>query len=233
MMSIKAISFDLDDTLWPILPVINKAEEITNKWLVKNYPGVEKLLKGKELADIRNKLLEKRRNLANNLSKLRELSLVELGIRSGYNQKESEIMAAQSFKIFYSYRNQVTLYEGVERSLIKLKNKYLLGVITNGNANLKEIGIDHYFHFNFNAYEMNTSKPDLEIFQAAIKKTGFMAKEICHVGDHPVNDVQGSLNAGMHAIWFNEKGIDWPFEAKPNFKEVSSWNELEKTLEKF
>ena len=232
-MSIKAISFDLDDTLWPILPVINKAEEITNKWLVKNYPGVEKLLKGKELVDITNKLLEKRRNLANNLSKLRELSLVELGIRSGYNQKESEIMAAQSFKIFYFYRNQVTLYEGVERSLNKLKNKYLLGVITNGNANLKEIGIDHYFHFKFNSYEMNTSKPDLEIFQAAIKKTGFMAKEICHVGDHPVNDVRGSLNAGMHAIWFNEKGIDWPFEAKPNFKEVSSWNELEKTLEKF
>ena len=63
-MSIKAISFDLDDTLWPILPIINKAEEITNKWLVKNYPGVEKLLKGKELVDISNKLLEKRKNLA-------------------------------------------------------------------------------------------------------------------------------------------------------------------------
>ena len=73
MMSIKAISFDLDDTLWPILPIINKAEEITNKWLVKNYPGVEKLLKGKELADISNKLLEKRKDLSNNLSKIKRI----------------------------------------------------------------------------------------------------------------------------------------------------------------
>ena len=56
-MSIKAVSFDLDDTLWPLLPVILKAEKDTNNWLVKNYPGVKKLLESEEIISIRNELI--------------------------------------------------------------------------------------------------------------------------------------------------------------------------------
>ena len=232
-MSIKAVSFDLDDTLWPLLPVIVKAEKDTNEWLIENYPGVENLLKSDEVKEIRDSLISQESNLVYQLSKLRELTLVELAIRSGYTKEESEVLARESFKIFYAGRNDVTLYEGVEGVLESLKQNYVLGVITNGNADIKKIGIDHYFDFYISADNINAGKPDPIIFEEALRQTGFKAEEICHVGDHPVNDVQGSLNAGMHAIWFNEKGIDWPFEAKPNFKEVSSWNELEKTLEKF
>ena len=36
---IKAISFDLDDTLWPIMPTILNAERKTNSWIKDNYPG--------------------------------------------------------------------------------------------------------------------------------------------------------------------------------------------------
>jgi len=101
-MTIKAVSFDLDDTLWPILPVILKAEKGTNEWLIENYPGVEKLLNSKEMMDIRDNLISQKSDLINQLSKLRELSLVELGIRSGYEREEAEIMARESFKIFFS-----------------------------------------------------------------------------------------------------------------------------------
>ena len=50
-MNIKAVSFDLDDTLWPLLPVILKAEKDTNQWLIENYPGVENLLKTDEVKE--------------------------------------------------------------------------------------------------------------------------------------------------------------------------------------
>ena len=230
-MTIKAVSFDLDDTLWPILPVILKAEKDTNEWLLKNYPGVEKLLNSKELMSIRDKLITQKSDLINQLSKLRELSLVELGIRSGYKKEEAKIMARESFKIFFSGRNNVKLYDGVEESLDRLKDKYLLGVITNGNANLEKIGINHYFNFNLSAEDMNTSKPDPKIFEAAVQETGLKAEEVCHVGDHPVNDVQGSLSIGMKAIWFNEKELDWPLDEKLNFKEINFWKELEGALE--
>ena len=100
-MSIKVVSFDLDDTLWPIVPVILEAEKTTNKWLIENYPAVEKLLNNEEMINIRNELIAKKRDLVNHLSELRELSIRELGIRSGYSMDESETMAVESFKIFF------------------------------------------------------------------------------------------------------------------------------------
>ena len=232
-MSIKAVSFDLDDTLWPLLPVILKAEKDTNEWLIDNYPGVEVLLKSQEVMKIRDDLISKKTDLVNQLSKLRELTLVELGIRSGYSREESQVMARESFKIFFSGRNDVTLYEGTEQTLKNLKEKYVLGVITNGNADLKKIGINHYFDFNISAENMNVGKPDPLIFEEAARETGFQTGEICHVGDHPINDVEGSFKAGMKAIWFNKKGIDWPLDKKADFEEISSWNQLEETLESF
>ena len=99
-MSIKAISFDLDDTLWPLLPVILKAEKDTNQWLIDNYPGVEVLLKSREVMKIRDDLISKKTDLVNQLSKLRELTLVELGIRSGYSREESQVMARSLLKYF-------------------------------------------------------------------------------------------------------------------------------------
>ena len=154
-MNIKAISFDLDDTLWPLLPVILKAEKDTNKWLIENYPGVENLLKSDEVKEIRDSLISQESKLVYQLSKLRELTLVELAMRSGYTKKESESLARDYFKIFYAVRNDVTLYEGVEKVLESLKQKYVLGVITNGNADIKKIGIDHYFDFNISASNIN------------------------------------------------------------------------------
>ena len=106
-------------------------------------------------------------------------------------------------------------------------------MITNGNADLEKIGISHYFDFNVSAENMNVGKPDPLIFEEAARETGFKAEEICHVGDHPINDVEGSFKAGMKAIWFNEKGIDWPLDKKADFEEISSWNQLEETLESF
>ena len=120
-----------------------------------------------------------------------------------------------------------------EEVLESLKQKYVLGVITNGNADTKKIGIDHYFDFNISASDIDAGKPEPEIFEETLRQSGFRAEEICHVGDHPVNDVEGSSNFGMKSIWFNEKELDWPLDEKPNFKEVNSWSELERTVENF
>ena len=79
-MDIKAITFDLDDTLWPLMPVILKAEKDTNKWLIENYPGVENLLKSDEVKEIRDSLISQESNLVYQLSKLRELTLIEMSL---------------------------------------------------------------------------------------------------------------------------------------------------------
>ena len=72
-MKAKAITFDLDDTLWPILPVIIRAEEETNAWLKNNYPAVKKIMDTSEILHIRTEILNKYPEFKNDLSKLREI----------------------------------------------------------------------------------------------------------------------------------------------------------------
>ena len=69
-MIIKAISFDLDDTLWPLLPVIIKAEQKTNAWLKKNYPAASRLMQSDSMLKIRNRLIRENPKLVYQLSNL-------------------------------------------------------------------------------------------------------------------------------------------------------------------
>ena len=228
-MTLKVISFDLDDTFWPILPVVLRAEKLTNLWLIKNYPCIEPLLKKEEIIPIRDELIYKNASLSHQLSKLRSMIVSELAMRAGYDASESKEIASKSFEIFFEARNEVVLFEGVKESLENLKSNYSLGVITNGNADLKKIGLSYLFDFVVSAEDISASKPDPEIFNAAIEKSGSKADEICHVGDHPINDIQGSLNVGMRAIWFNKRRQEWPLsDIKVN--EINSWLELEYSL---
>lgn len=89
-MTIKVISFDLDDTLWPIMPTILNAEKVTNNWIKDNYPGVGSLLGSKAITHIRDKLLKENPNLINQLSTLRELYFIELGLLAGYSEEEAK-----------------------------------------------------------------------------------------------------------------------------------------------
>ena len=229
---IKAISFDLDDTLWPIMPTILRAEKVTNEWIKENYPGVSTLLNTKDVFSIRDKLVTENPNLVNQLSELRRLSFVELSLLAGYSNKEAEIIAKSSFEIFFNARNDVELYAGVEETLTSLKKNYSLGVITNGNADLKKIGIDHYFDFMFSSSDLNASKPDPIMFQAVVDATGLNAQEICHVGDHQSYDVKASKDFGMHPIWFNESGAEWSLESEMPL-EVKNWYEMEESINSF
>jgi len=231
-MTIKVISFDLDDTLWPIMPTILNAEKVTNAWIKKNYPGVGSLLGSKETTQIRDRLLKKNPDLKYQLSTLRGLYFIELGLLAGYSESEAKQMASSSFEIFFNERNNVVLFEGVEDCLNDLKEQYSLGVITNGNADLKKIGIDHYFDFSFSASDLKASKPDPIMFEAVKEFTGCTGQQICHVGDHPLLDVKASHDCEMNPIWFNKEGLDWPVaEIEP--LEVNDWNEMEEAIKTF
>ena len=231
-MTIKVISFDLDDTLWPIMPTILNAEKVTNAWIKKNYPGVGSLLGSKETTQSRDRLLKKNPDLKYQLSTLRELYFIELGLLAGYSESEAKQMASSSFEIFFNERNNVVLFEGVEDCLNDLKEQYSLGVITNGNADLKKIGIDHYFDFSFSASDLKASKPDPIMFEAVKEFTGCTGQQICHVGDHPLLDVKASHDCEMNPIWFNKEGLDWPVaEIEP--LEVNDWNEMEEAIKTF
>ena len=224
-MTIKSISFDLDDTLWPLMPNIVEAEKTTNEWIKENFPGTAALLGKQDVIEIRDKLIKEDPNLMNQISDLRKLMFYELNIRAGYGKEESENMAEEAFEIYFKGRNAVTFYEGVIETLELLKNDYSLGVVTNGNADLQVIGIDNLFDYIFSASDLNAHKPDPVMFEAVINSTGLRAEEICHIGDHPINDVKASLDFGMTPIWFNYEKASFPLEGI-EVAEFSDWNSL-------
>ena len=224
-MTIKSISFDLDDTLWPLMPNIMEAEKTTNEWIKENFPGTAALLGKQDVIEIRDKLIKEDPNLINQISDLRKLMFYELNIRAGYGKEKSENMAEEAFEIYFKGRNAVTFYEGVIETLELLKNDYSLGVVTNGNADLQVIGIDNLFDYIFSAADLNAHKPDPVMFEAVINRTGLRAEEICHIGDHPINDVKASLDFGMTPIWFNYEKASFPLEGI-EVAEFSDWNSL-------
>ena len=225
IMTIKSISFDLDDTLWPLMPNIVEAEKTTNEWIKEDFPGTAALLGKQDVIEIRDKLIKEDPNLMNQISDLRKLMFYELNIRAGYGKEESENMAEEAFEIYFKGRNAVTFYEGVIETLELLKNDYSLGVVTNGNADLQVIGIDNLFDYIFSAADLNAHKPDPVMFEAVINRTGLRAEEICHIGDHPINDVKASLDFGMTPIWFNYEKASFPLEGL-EVAEFSDWNSL-------
>ena len=229
-MSIKYISFDLDDTFWDVMPTIYRAEDLTSSWIKENYPGADKIIHSTNMMDLRNKLLKEDPSLLVKISDLRTKMFYEVGLLAGYNKEESDKLSKNAFNIFIEARNDVKLFEGVQETLESLNQNYSLGVITNGNADLKKIGIDHLFSHIFSSANSGAHKPDPKAFEILIEASGLKPEEICHVGDHPLNDVKGSLDCGMQPIWFKNKDAEWPYEelVVPQFE---NWEDFESVLE--
>ena len=228
-MSIKYISFDLDDTFWDVMPTIYRAEDLTSSWIKENYPGADKINQSTNMMDLRNKLLKEDPSLLVKISDLRTKMFYEVGLLAGYNKEESDKLSKNAFNIFIEARNDVKLFEGVQETLESLNQNYSLGVITNGNADLKKIGIDHLFSHIFSSANSGAHKPDPKAFEILIEASGLKPEEICHVGDHPLNDVKGSLDCGMQPIWFKNKDAEWPYKeiVVPQFEK---WVDFESVL---
>ena len=228
-MSIKYISFDLDDTFWDVMPTIYRAEDLTSSWIKENYPGADKIIQSTNMMDLRNKLLKEDPSLLVKISDLRTKMFYEVGLLAGYNKEESDMLSKNAFNIFIEARNDVKLFEGVQETLESLNQNYSLGVITNGNADLKKIGIDHLFSHIFSSANSGAHKPDPKAFEILIEASGLKPEEICHVGDHPLNDVKGSLDCGMQPIWFKNKDAEWPYKeiVVPQFEK---WVDFESVL---
>lgn len=83
---------------------------------------------------------------------------------------------------------------------------YKLAVISNGGHEtrlniIQGLGITHYFDYIVSSGGFGHSKPQPEIFIHTTETLGCRPEQCVYVGDHPINDVQGAKNAGLHAIW--------------------------------
>ena len=210
---IKAISLDLDDTLWPIWPTIENAEKVLHDWLVDNAPMAAALFSTPSaLREIRDYMGDNRPDLKNDLSALRRESIRLALYRAG----ENPLLAEAAFEVFFAERQRVTLYDDALPALEFLSARFPLVSLSNGNADLERIGLAKFFRAAISAREFGTRKPDSRIFHAAAGAVELTPEDVLHVGDDATLDALGGLNAGMQVGWLNRSDHLWPHEQEPH-----------------
>ena len=203
---IKAITLDLDDTLWPVWPTIERAEQALQQWLSEHAPATAELCSDvKERMAIRQQVNQQYLQHAHDLSFLRLEAIRESLRRAG----SPTALAEPAFEVFFSYRHQVTLYEGVATALQRLASQYPLIALSNGNADVFKTEAAAHFKAAVSARMVGVAKPDVRIFHAAATQVGISPAEVLHVGDDMTADVWGALQAGMQAVWLNREDHVW------------------------
>jgi FMN hydrolase / 5-amino-6-(5-phospho-D-ribitylamino)uracil phosphatase len=219
---IKAISLDLDDTLWPVLPTIERAEKVLHEWLVEHAPMSAALFSSPQaLREIRDYMKANKPELKHDLSAVRRESIRLALYRAG----ENPLLAEQAFDVFFAERQRVTLFDDARPALEFLAARFPLVSVSNGNADLERIGLGEFFRASISAREFGVGKPDPRIFHAAAGAVEVAVEQVLHVGDDTTLDMLGALNAGMQAAWVNRTEALWPHEVEPHLT-VSTLAEL-------
>ena len=226
---IKMITFDLDDTLWDNRPTILKAEIDTRNW-IEDRVGEVQWGDFNDFLSLREELIKKDASIEWDISKLRkEIFRKKISHITPSNLRDE--IVDEAFNIFINKRHEIELFDGVEEALNFLSKKYVLGILTNGNANVYKFKIGKYFKFAISSLEARDSKPNRAHFDKALEFVDDISfDQMLHIGDHQVNDILGAYNLGIDTLWFNNNNEKWSQDF-PKPDEFKSWDILPRIIE--
>lgn len=199
---ISLVTFDLDDTLWSMPPVIRRAEARMRAWLAPQVAGFAQLAPA-EADAIREEVMAANPGIVHDITLLRRAVLRETIARCGYADAVAEELAEGALRVFLDWRHRVDFFPAALGVLERLAGRYTLGALTNGNASFRRLGLDRFFAFGYSAADVGACKPHPALFERALAHAGVPPSEAVHVGDHPVDDIEGAGAAGMATIWLN------------------------------
>jgi putative hydrolase of the HAD superfamily len=220
--AVRAICFDLDNTLWDIGPVLSRADRILADWLKARYPRIPERFPPAAVQEIRDALLREQPHLSHDLTWLRRETFARQAEAVGYERD----MAHEAFALWHAARNRCVPFDEVIPALEQLRSNYRLATLSNGNADLDIIGIAHHFEVTLHAAALGCAKPDARAYAALAEALTLKPTEILFVGDEPQADVVGPRNAGMQTVWVNRGAGAWPPELPPADHAVANLDEL-------
>jgi len=205
---IRAITLDLDDTLWPIAPAIDRAEAALETWLATNAPRTLARWPLPARRALRDAVDAEHPHLAHDFTRQRLITLERMLRDAG----DDVALVDAAFEAYFAARCEVEHYPDSVPALERLAARLPLAALSNGNACLTRIGLIHLFRFQLGAREHGIGKPDASIFHAACAQLGVEPRAVLHVGDDVELDVVGAHRAGLRTCWINREGLAWPRE---------------------
>ena len=140
--TVQAITLDLDDTLWPIWPTIARAEKQLLAWLQVHAPATATLAADPHSRVVLRAEVEARYpELAHDLGSLRREAIRLQLARAG----DDTNLAEPAYDVFIAERMNVTLFEDVLPALEWLSARMPIVSVSNGNADVHQIGIGNFF----------------------------------------------------------------------------------------
>ncbi|PWK85876.1 HAD family hydrolase [Fulvimonas soli] len=227
-MRILALTVDLDDTLWPVLPALERADLEVDAWLRRHHPEVARRWPVPAMRALRARVAAERPDLAHDFTAQRHLTMRQAFAACGIAEAPVEAL----WEIYFAARNRVDLYPDSLAALQRLAARLPLASLTNGNADLARIGIHAHFRHHVCARDAGWPKPDPRIFLAAAERLGAAPAQVLHAGDDPELDVLGARAAGLRTAWINRARHPWPAALGappdldlPNLAALADWLE--------
>lgn len=206
-MTIKAVGFDLDDTLY------SRGEFYNFVFNVMEASVIDTETPFTDFYDVfqRHSDIEYEKFIRDGKAKdaYKNDRVIATYKELGFVVTEDDAIIFNSLYLYF--RDRIVYRQGVEELFKLLLAKDMeLFILTNGPSEdqrnkLKQLNIKKYIPESrwFISDELNSTKPDLEIFGKVEKSLGCTSEELLYIGDNYVNDIVGAKNAGWEAVLLN------------------------------
>lgn len=199
---IRAMTFDLDDTLYDngdvILTTVRKTHQALQQW----HPALEKItLSDYEAA--RDQVKSEAPQAVHDVTLWREKAVFLVMQAAGLPEEACRQGVAHVMSVFARWRSDVNMPDSTHRTLRYLADRLPLVAITNGNAEPEKMGIAGYFRFILRAGPDGRAKPAQDMYRLAAERLQLPAAEILHIGDDLTTDVAGAIANGFQSCWIN------------------------------
>ena len=223
----KAIFFDLDHTLWDF----EKNSALAFQFIIEKYSiGVSHEDFNTHYSPINASYWKLYRDGDITQQELRYGRLKDTFSKLNFNVAD-ELLHTVSEEYIRLLPENNYLFDGAVEILEYLRPKYSLHIITNGpdevqERKLKNANIGHYFDTITNSELAGCKKPHAGIFEYALKAAKADKASSVMIGDCIEADVQGAIDCGLDAIFFNEHRS----EARPEIQQVYHLIDLKNIL---
>lgn len=237
LLPIKAISFDLDDTLYSNGPVMAAIEKKMIAYFAKLLPEYTQVFDVAFWFAFKRQAIQQQCGLAHDVVVVRyesyRLGLLALGKSDAF----AKIQAKAALDYFIHLRSDFSVPKESIQLLETLSQHFPLAAISNGNVDTKTLDISKYFQHIYHAgYQQRDGvsviqssllkhKPAADMFTLVCAKLSIKPSELLHVGDCGNADIYGALSAGCQTAYLPHYGVGKPLKQLPHI-ELANVSEL-------